>query len=249
MRVALALTSALCLPLIAWAGSAVSPVLVELPHARAVATVRFTNDAAHPIRVQAATLRWRQIDGANEEKATDELIVVPAIAEVAARATQVFRVALRRPDPSNVERTYRLVLQELPSQAQRADGVAVQTPLSHDLPVSVAPASAIVRRVGWAPCTEAQSAKRSMPPGAMCLHVSNEGNRRLRIGSLTLTAGDETRTVDLNPSELLLAGAAKALRVSADWPGKSLQRTVTLRDPAGELIEASALRRDVASGP
>ena len=116
----------------------ISPVVVELSPARRVVSITMSNAGDQPLRYQAKTLAWTQTEGADQYPASDDLIVVPAIFEIPAAASQIVRVALRHPATGR-EQAYRLIFQDVTAvtaPSSTGDQVAINIRVDHDLPVN-----------------------------------------------------------------------------------------------------------------
>jgi fimbrial chaperone protein len=220
-------------PTFSLAASTVAPISVELLHARQVATVQIFNRESGPIRVQASTFKLRPEAGRSDRVPTTELVVVPALAEVPGGGSQVFRIALRRPEPARVERNYRLLLAEL-EPAAPPGGSSARFSLVHDLPVSVLPAAATEHRVSWSNCPQPPASTGPMPPN--CVQLHNQGNRRIRVASVTLRSGSQTHVVPLNPEVLVLPEGSTAM--AATWPRGGPTRSAAVTLTSGVVIEA-----------
>lgn len=115
----------------------ISPVLVELSPARRVVSITITNPGDRPLSFQTQVRTWRQTDGADAYADTDELFVVPPIAEIAAGGSQIFRVTTRT-RLSAEEHAYRLIFEdvrELAAPATPSGESAISIRVNHDLPV------------------------------------------------------------------------------------------------------------------
>ncbi len=223
----------------AMAGVSIEPVVVQLAQSNRTATIRITNQGEQGVRLQAAVFRWSQA-GADRREPTEELLVVPPIAEIAPGASQLIRVALRRPQSAPRERAYRLLLQDIGPTA--GDGVEnlVRMPVSHDLPVLVAPAGPPVRAITWAGCGPSGDATPATTPPSPCLRLANQGNRRLKFDALILSGPDGERRVALRAPINLLAGSFLDLPLPADVPAPPVTRTVLVHATEGEPVAAQA---------
>lgn len=186
------------------AGIRISPVVVEMPAVRQPGVVSVFNDSDKPLTFQGQALAWRQDAGRDVFEPTDDLLVVPVIAEIAPGGSQLFRVALRRPTPAPVERTYRLVLEDITPQDESG---AVAFRYAHNLPVLIAPQGPIVRLVRWRECSQAQPERTGESRDARCVRLQNAGNRRIKIERVELESGGQRRGLDLPGGVNLLAGA------------------------------------------
>lgn len=226
---------ALCTLLVANAATAmgISPVLVDLSPRQRVVSVTLTNPSAQAITYQAQTLSWRQYDAADDYLDTGDLLVSPAIARISAGQSQVFRVVLRGAPPAQTEKAYRLILDDITEETERAQGEAmVQMVLRFNLPVFSAPLAAPRAAARWSQCTAA--------PGEACLRLDNDGNRRIRIAALNVAGPGWQQK--LAGSATVLAGAWHQWTF-AHAPAQGLPWRVTARSEAG------LLKADVVGAP
>ena len=126
------------------AAFSVSPVRLHFtPRDRAVA-LTVVNEGDHAIRLEPEVMLWRQeSSGADVLEASDDLIVSPPTIQLLPGAKQVVRVAhVSERDPV-MERTYRLLVREVPPKLEpRADQVQLPIALVMSLPVFVTPLGA-----------------------------------------------------------------------------------------------------------
>lgn len=233
-RVLLALSvSASAVP--STAGVLISPVVLEISAARRPIAVTVTNSGARAVTFQTEALVWQQVDGVDRFEATDDLVVVPPVVEVAPNASQVFRVMLRSPAPSPVERSYRLVLEDITEELAPAGGQAsISFKLSHNLPVMVAPAGKVLNAIRWKPCSAAAVPR----PAGACIRLLNAGNRRVKFETLTVAGDGWQQVLTLKTGENVLAGAQREWVVPlANGQGGAL-RGVQVKTARGETLQA-----------
>ena len=181
----------------------ISPVLVELSPARRVASITISNPGDTPLRFQTQVRAWSQPDGADAYADTDELFVVPPIAEIAAGGSQIFRVTTRTP-PSAEEHAYRLIFEdvsELAAPATRSGETAISIRVNHDLPVFFAAPGKPHLQSRLGPCPHPAA----LPANTGCVRLHNEGSRYLRVKSLTLEGANWRK--DIKVGTRVLAGA------------------------------------------
>lgn len=190
-----------------WASPAhaltISPVLVELSPARRVVSITLSNPGDRPLVFQTQVRAWSQPDGADAYADTDDLIVVPPIAEIAAGGSQIFRVTTRT-RPSAGEHAYRLIFEdvsELAAPAAPAGESSISIRVNHDLPVFFAAAGKLRLQPRLGPCANAAA----LPAATGCVRLDNEGSRYLRVKSLTLEGANWRQ--DINVGARVLAGA------------------------------------------
>ncbi len=219
--------------------TAVSPAVLEISAPERVATLTLANSGVYAVRVQASVFLWAHTEAADKREPTEELMVVPAVAELPPGKTQVFRIALRQPAPSNRERSYRLVLNELSSPAAELTAGDLKFSLSHNVPVMVAPSATITHRIAWSPCRRPPS-DASAPQN--CLRLTNEGNHRIKVGSVLLRWPGGSETLRLPAPLLLLAGGTQRLELASSVPTTELQ-AVMLHDTDARPINTVAQTR------
>jgi fimbrial chaperone protein len=206
----------------------ISPVAVELNARQRIATVTVTlsESARAPLRLQAGLQTWTQdIHGANTGEPSEDLLIIPAIAELKPGDKQVFRLALRRPGASTHELAYRLVLEDLNEPSATIDagsGMSIFYRMRYDLPIMLAPVEKLATNIRWKPCIAANSADGvSVQPGAKkCVRLVNAGNKRVKVASVILHGDDWQQTLPMHHESVILAGAARELTYAA-LPGQA----------------------------
>lgn len=190
-----------------WASAAhaltISPVLVELSSARRVASITLTNPGDRPLSFQTQVRAWRQPGGEDAYVDTDELFVVPPIAEIAAGGSQIFRVTTRT-RPSAEEHAYRLIFEdvsEFAAPATSSGESSISVRVNHDLPVFFAAAGKLHLQPRLGPCAHAAA----LPATSGCVRLDNEGSRFLGVKSLTLEGANWRK--DIIVGTRVLAGA------------------------------------------
>lgn len=201
----------------------VSPVLVELTAQKPLAAVSLHNDSTRVMRFQAETLAWRQVEDQDVYEATQDLLVVPPIADIVPGASKVFIVSWRARAVGDAERAYRLMLEDITQDADGQTGV-LNLRFRHNLPVFAMPAGATRFAPHWRLC--------AAPTGKACVRLDNAGNRRIRLYQLSVE-GTGWRQ-EIRAAATVLAGAwaqwtfdltpqhEGPLRVSARVEGRTL---------------------------
>jgi fimbrial chaperone protein len=182
----------------------ISPVLVELSPERRIVSITISNPADHPVSFQTQSLAWTQSDGTDVYADSDDLIVVPPIAEIGAGSSQIFRVTLRAA-PAAQERAYRLIFEDVTDMApiaHPADEVTIPIFVNHSLPVFIAGPGKTLAQPRLGPCANIGQAP---PPANRCVRLDNDGTHYLQIMSLTVAGADWHKY--LNSGARVLAGA------------------------------------------
>ena len=114
---------------------------VQLSARSSSALLTVQNDGPTPIRLQVTTHAWAQSPAGQMELAsTDDVVVFPTLVTLQPGERRKLRVAVTAP-PGDVERTYRVFLEELPPvAAPGSQGVAVQMLTRVGIPVFLQPA-------------------------------------------------------------------------------------------------------------
>lgn len=179
--------------------TSISPTVVELSSKKKVTSITVENNSDTNLRYQANTLYWSQIDGKNQYAASNELLVVPAIVEIPAGASQIFRVTPRYPQINSIEKSYRLILENIteiaPQESPKTNRVVFL--ISHDLPVFLSPNTKPIYNSSWQNC--------NAPTGKGCIRIENTGNKRLRVSGIYLEGTNWQK--ELKIVDVILAGA------------------------------------------
>jgi len=209
-RAALWIALACAAPALQAGNFAVSPVRVNLSPRAPVAALTLSNAADVPLTVQATTVAWRQQGGQDDYAGTDELIVSPPLFVVPPHASQIIRVGLRGPMPTDGERDYRLFLREIPPPPEPGF-VGVQVALQMNLPVFVQPAVAAAPQLIW-------SARADR--GKILLRMANEGKAHVQLTGLRVALEGSQVVYDKPLSLYLLPGSEHSVAISV--PGAAV---------------------------
>jgi len=172
----------------------VSPTLVDIPAAQPAAGVRISNqDPETAIQVQARLFRWQQQDGQEVYTPTDDLILSPPVTRIEPGRENLIRLIRNGPAPEAGERSYRLLLDELPApvqdegSAQTEASASLNVVIRQSIPVFVTHPQATPAAPQW------QIERVNGTEGGQAgyrVSVHNTGDKRLRLADLTLTSED-----------------------------------------------------------
>lgn len=201
----------------------IAPVALSLAPGQTSATIELRNRGDAPVTIQARPFDWAQTLDDDVLTPTSEVILSPPIFTVPARGAQTLRLMLRGDavNPSDSDRSYRLLLDEVPSA--RRDPGQVQVMLRLSLPV-FAVSGASSPALAW---TAARAAD-----GDVILTATNTGRSHVRVNEVqaTLADGGAGKVTAQGESPYVLAGARRRwiLDGSAAAPGTSVRlRVVT----------------------
>jgi fimbrial chaperone protein len=174
----------------------VSPVRISLSQSRPNSILQVTNRNDEPVTLQAHIVVWTS-DGVKDiYQDSDEVMLNPPIANVGPKQTQFIRLGLRWPNETAQERSYRLILEEVP-QAPKADFQGIRTLLRVVIPIFVAPRVTTNPKLSWDAVRTSNDRVR--------LIVKNLGTAHVQIKSLELASAEEPKSAirDSQPVYLL----------------------------------------------
>ncbi len=201
---------------------AVMPVAVQMTALKSRSSVTVQNNGREPVVVQADVVGWQRQDGVDRHGPAQEMLVNPPVFTLPPGQSQIVRLGLRDGTPAQAdERTYRLVLRELPAAAPNISA-GVQVLMAIRLPIYVAPA-APRRGEQW---TLARNAE-----GRLEATLTNTGNVHLRVAGLTLDAGGQVLARQ-EVGAVLLAGETRRW-ILDEAPGAAVAATAAA-SAAGE---------------
>ena len=164
----------------------VNPTRIELSGRVTSGVVTVRNDGQSPVRVQVKTHVWTQtLDGQMTLGPTEDVIVFPTLLTLAPGEERRLRIAVTAP-PIDVERTYRVFLEELPPvKAAEVKDTGVQVLTRVGIPVFVQATS---------PAAKGGLSQVGLVKGALQFQIDNLGNTHfvpdsIRVRSLT-ASGD-----------------------------------------------------------
>ncbi|SAL20089.1 P pilus assembly protein chaperone PapD-like protein [Caballeronia arvi] len=114
----------------------ISPVSIHLDATETGKAIELRNDGDQPINAQVRVFNWDQADEKDSMVPTRDLIASPPIAPIAPGAKQIVRVIRADRAPPPAERTYRLLIDELPAAGGEAAN-AVQFRFRYSVPLFV----------------------------------------------------------------------------------------------------------------
>jgi fimbrial chaperone protein len=220
--------SALALCSIASAASAqaitVMPVVVDMQPGQLAATLSISGQGGNETSYQVRAFAWTQDGNTDHLDPTDDVLLSPPLGVIAANATQIVRIVVRRP-PKDRESVYRILLDQIPPPS--APGT-VRIALRLSLPVFVEPVTRVAPHLEWSIQRDAD---------ALYLVVTNNGSRHERVRDIVLTAGDVTFKPEGDNSPYLLAGATRRLRLSGNGtlPASGADMRLSAQSDTGKI--------------
>lgn len=168
-------------------GLQVSPIGMRLAASAQADALWLTNTGNDTIHAQVRVFRWTQVDGKDFLEPSRDLVVSPPMVTIAPHDRQMVRV-IRQVDPpaDGNEGAYRVLVDELPVDASRKDGLTFV--LRYSVPVFLAPRGD--------PTVKAtlQATWEAAPDGAT-LRVRNTGTGHAQIADVVSEGRDGARQV------------------------------------------------------
>jgi fimbrial chaperone protein len=177
MASVLASAAAFGLPSASAGSFGISPIRLELSTAEPTGTVTVRNEEDAPALIQAEAFVWSQPGAGEQLDPTQDLIVSPGVFTLQPKATQLVRVALRRPVDPERELSYRLILEEVPPEAS-PDFTGLRMALRLSMPVFVEPPRPVEPDLEFTAARDADS--------RLVLRADNRGAAHARIISFAL---------------------------------------------------------------
>lgn len=212
----------------------VTPVRIYMtPRDRAVA-VTITNEGDEELVMQAELFSWAQnADGTDNLQPTEDLILAPPIIKLAPRARQVVRLAVLQREGSEAQRTYRMVVREVPEAKAADKGIQLQIALAFNMPVFITPPGA-KRDLG---CKIDRAAADTV--NAVCANTGS-AYAQPREFILTTATGDKIATRDTGGYILpRVTRAFELKKQSGPIPGGNAKLGVTLDDGSTQSFDVT----------
>lgn len=230
----------------------VSPILLEFDARQQAQAVWLSNTGQQPLRAQVRLQAWSQDGNEDVLEPTRDLVASPATLEIEPGGRQLVRIIRLQPAPMPQERSYRLLVDELPADpGENRQGL--QFLLRYSIPVFVAPVEPGIAASAQAPVEGSTPTLTDVGPlqlrveadgqGSRLL-ASNNGQRRIKLSQLTLVEADG-RQRPLNQGLLgyVLPGRSMAWPLPLDYPLKPGQ---TLKARLNDDLQAQPLPLDSA---
>ncbi|KMK11215.1 hypothetical protein ABW06_22475 [Pluralibacter gergoviae] len=201
------------------------PVTVNFCRGESVAAVYVKNTGEQSIGAQIRVYRWQQQEHKDVMTPASDLIVSPPIATIPAGKEQLVRVISPAPAaPGGPEKSYRLLLDELPQSGQAHSSGQVHFLLRYSVPVFLScPDSKPDLSTIHASLDSTGSRRR--------LVIRNSGMNHLKLSSVSMVSGGKSYLISQGLFGYVLPGSEMTWELPAGVPaGTSL--TATLSDNA-----------------
>ena len=210
----------------------VAPVLLEVPATGSTSTLTLRNEGARSLDAQIRVFKWTQDHGTEHLEPTDDVVASPPEATLASRTDYTVRVVRNSSTPVTGEEAYRLVVDELPDPLREKNGSVVVV-VRHAVPLFFMPEEPETPRLRWS--TDVRN-------GKICVTVTNDGGRRMRISNMTISNG--AKSVSFGAGLIGYALAKSSMTWSRPAPAgfSTVHATVTADGDAGKINSPMSVR-------
>jgi len=154
-----------------------SPVTVEILSNQNASSLSLYNQSSESTDLQVRVFEWNQKNGQDQLVPTEDIAVSPPFLKLKPNDSYNLRVVRINPKPVSGEKTYRIIIDELPKPVDsRKANQGINVLLRSSLPVFVVNKDAITK-LSW---------KIDENQNAPSLNMSNIGNRHALLNNLTL---------------------------------------------------------------
>jgi fimbrial chaperone protein len=232
LRALLTSIVALAVPAVGAAATyTVNPTRIYLKASATSALMTLKNESGTPLRMQLRAQRWEQArTGEMQLTPSDDLIVFPTLLTLAPGEARKVRVATAA-GFTDVEKTYRLYVEELPPPSGAApEGASVRILTRMGIPVFLQPArptaTAVLQGLG-------------LEDGALAFELANTGNTHYIPESILVrgftAAGQPVAEWPVN-GWYVLANGTRAFTVRIERPGCEKVRSLLVEVTIGQTV-------------
>ena len=185
-----------------------SPVNVEILSDQSASSISLYNQSNESADLQIRIFEWTQNAGQDQLIPTDDIAISPPFLKLKPNDSYNLRVVRIKPEPISGEKTYRIILDELPKPIDsRKASQGVNVLLRSSLPVFVVNKDAITQ-LNW---------KIDAKQNDTSLNISNIGNRHALLNDLNLVDNTENKSYPIKVNTIngyILAGQARSYSVN-----------------------------------
>ncbi|KHO14752.1 pilus assembly protein [Acinetobacter baumannii] len=180
-----------------------SPVNVEILSDQSASSISLYNQSNESADLQIRIFEWTQNAGQDQLIPTDDIAISPPFLKLKPNDSYNLRVVRIKPEPISGEKTYRIILDELPKPIDsRKASQGVNVLLRSSLPVFVVNKDAITQ-LNW---------KIDAKQNDTFLNISNIGNRHALLNDLILVDNTENKSYPIKVNTVngyILSGKSK----------------------------------------
>lgn len=174
------------------------------------------NQGDTEVFIQAELIKWTQAKGLDVYAPARDVIISPPMFKIPPGETQIVRIHSLLTDVSIQERTYRVILQELPDPNPAPDKPAVATILRMSVPIFILPEKVDLPQVVW---------KATRTEAGLVLRAKNTSNSHIQLTTLKLVDDDGKVLINQKIFVYILAGQSYkwSLKLKDSWQSSKLE--------------------------
>lgn len=170
------------------AGLQVTPIVLDIKQGQKSDGLWLTNTSSEAMDVQVRVFEWEQNNKTDVLRPTPEFVASPPMTKIASGNKQFIRLVRVGQSQAPIERSYRIVVDELPLENAAAKGLTFA--LRYSIPVFIQGSSKpIPPALTW----HLESGRQ----GDVLLSIHNSGTTRAKLSDLTFTS-DKGQTISIN---------------------------------------------------
>ena len=183
-----------------------TPLSLDLSPSQPATTLTLRNEANTPVTIQVRVFNWQQdVDVGMQFAPTTDIALSPAMATLAAGASQIVRIVALNPKGTGREQHYRVLVDELPDAAG-ASRNQIKVLTRYSLPLFLEPLTAGLPKLSLR--------LQQCADGRQRLVITNNGERRARIANWRLRDGGKVTAEQVGLAGYALPGSSLALPLS-----------------------------------
>lgn len=196
---ALALVSAgFFLPVVHAASLQVTPISVDFGVKDQSRSLWLSNTGNSELRAQVRVFVWTQENGQDKLEPTREVVASPSMVTIPPKGRQLVRLVRLNVASAGVERSYRLMVNELPVSDGKEQSSGLSFLLQYSIPVFIAPLRSASEEADQSAAAEADTLRVSLKKrkdGEFLFTAINKGVRRHKIADLEVRGPDGKQIV------------------------------------------------------
>lgn len=195
-------------PSTVWASNySVNPINIVLSPRVSTALLKLRNQDTNASSFQFKVFKWEQnAQGEDKLTPTEDIILFPSLLTVEPQGERQIRLGSKVPI-NNVEKTYRLIVEELPTKTSQPTGNTLQVLTNLNIPIFLQPGQ--INQSG-------KMGQLAIKKGNLSFEINNTGNVNLRLQQITVqgvsATGEKIIETSVN-TWYILAGNTKSYSV------------------------------------
>ena len=186
----------------------VAPTMVIIAADKGADGLTLRNSGARPLVAQVRVFAWEQNAGEDHLDPTEDLAISPAMLEIAPGAEQLVRIVRLADPPEAIERSYRVIVDEIPGPRPASDvRMGLNFVLRYSIPVFVAPPAQTMPVL---------HARLTHDGAGRVLELENVGTAHAQIADLTHAGPDGRRMIAAGLAGYVLPGRRRSWALPAD---------------------------------